>query len=284
VNGRGYGHLYKVNLTGDLNIPAGFYYNSQQGLNIAAGKKITLNGSPGWCAALYIYGATLGGAGEVVLAGSSNRNALGGNGVTIGSGVTVRGQSGSIGGGLINNGTIISDVAGGTLTINDVTNNGNIIAAPGQVQDLPLHRWQQRRVDRSASVERARAPTWASSTSSTPSTHRRWPGTINTVLLGTYAPASGTNHTGRDVHQGAHRHVRHQEPRRRQQPRLRPDAEHDEPRGQVQGPLGRLRQPVAGRPSRSPARARPIRSRRRRSWACFTRRWQARRASSSTAA
>ena len=74
--------------------------------------------------------------------GAGNRIDLDGNGTTtFGSGVAVRGQNGTIGQQtnlagtqvLVNNGSIVADVAGGTITITDsaVTNNGTLGAQNG---------------------------------------------------------------------------------------------------------------------------------------------------------
>jgi len=87
---------------------------------------------------------TVAGIGSIVLGatGAANRIALDGNGTTtIGSGITIHGENGTIGqevniGGtqtLLNNGKISADVSGGTITINDsaVTNNGTLEARNG---------------------------------------------------------------------------------------------------------------------------------------------------------
>ncbi len=88
---------------------------------------------------------TIGGTGTIVLGstGSNNRVTVEGDGVTatIGSGVTIRGQNGTIGGAsliggastIVNNGRIAADVAAGTITIEDspVTNNGTLAALNG---------------------------------------------------------------------------------------------------------------------------------------------------------
>jgi hypothetical protein len=58
-------------------------------------------------------------------------NVLNGNTWTLGSGIIVHGKSGTVGGGLTNNGLILADTAGETIRIADVINNGNVIAAPG---------------------------------------------------------------------------------------------------------------------------------------------------------
>ena len=88
--------------------------------------------------------STLGGTGTIVLGsiGAGNRIDLDSNGTTtFGSGVTVRGENGTIGqqiniGGtqtLANNGLISADVAGGTITITEsaVVNNGTLQAING---------------------------------------------------------------------------------------------------------------------------------------------------------
>ena len=90
---------------------------------------------------------TLSGTGQIVFgATGNNRVAVDGGGrtLTIGSGVTIRGENGNVGPGalsngsnnsLVNNGTISADVAGGTITIGSlgggVTNNGLLDASNG---------------------------------------------------------------------------------------------------------------------------------------------------------
>ncbi len=77
---------------------------------------------------------SLGGTDGTVLFGGSGSNALyAGNGdtLTIGAGITVRGGSGTIGGGnntIVNMGTIAADTGGGTITINPdaFTNQGTL--------------------------------------------------------------------------------------------------------------------------------------------------------------
>ncbi|MBN8454256.1 choice-of-anchor D domain-containing protein [Accumulibacter sp.] len=92
---------------------------------------------------------TLGGNGTVVLGatGGGNRIDLDGNGTTtIASGITVRGQNGTIGQQinipgtqtLVNNGLISADVAGGTITIDQsaVVNNNRLEARNGATLQL----------------------------------------------------------------------------------------------------------------------------------------------------
>lgn len=87
---------------------------------------------------------TIGGTGTIVFAdtNSSNRLNVEAGNLTLGSGITVRGNTGHIGqqsflGGastLTNNGTIQADVAGGTITLNvngGVTNSGTLAALNG---------------------------------------------------------------------------------------------------------------------------------------------------------
>jgi hypothetical protein len=87
---------------------------------------------------------TISGTGSIVLGatGASNRIALDGNGTTtLGAGITIRGQNGTIGNNvyvsgtqaLVNDGAISADVAGGTITITGaaVTNNGILEARNG---------------------------------------------------------------------------------------------------------------------------------------------------------
>ncbi|HEX7377993.1 MAG TPA: hypothetical protein VF278_12810, partial [Pirellulales bacterium] len=91
---------------------------------------------------LYFGSQTLGGTGSVVFVGASG-NGIGpqllSTSLTIGPGITIRGQSGSISGfgvgstTIINQGTIAADVAGGTITLYsaDLTNQGVLSAAGG---------------------------------------------------------------------------------------------------------------------------------------------------------
>ena len=119
----------------------------QNGLTLASGSKVNLNAN----SILAFDGGTqtLAGTGAVTFGntGGSNRLTIENTGtLTVGSGVLIHGESGSIGGQaitggaatLINNGTISADVAGGTITIltnngatNAVQNNGVLSAANG---------------------------------------------------------------------------------------------------------------------------------------------------------
>ena len=83
---------------------------------------------------------TLAGDATVVLGdtGASNRITLDGNGTTVlESGVTIRGENGTIGGQfniggtqvLVNNGLISADVSGGTVTLTESTVNNNVLEA-----------------------------------------------------------------------------------------------------------------------------------------------------------
>ena len=91
---------------------------------------------------------TLGGSGSIVFGGSGGSNRIGIDGgsktLTVASGITIRGQNGTIGPGqlvngsgnaLVNNGTISADVAGGVITLAGIfagiTNNGTISAQNG---------------------------------------------------------------------------------------------------------------------------------------------------------
>ncbi|MBL8416392.1 MAG: S-layer family protein [Propionivibrio sp.] len=91
---------------------------------------------------------TLAGSGSIVLGSTAAGNRVGIDGgnktLTLASGITIRGENGSIGLGqlvngsgnaLVNNGTISADVAGGTITLQGltagITNNGTISALNG---------------------------------------------------------------------------------------------------------------------------------------------------------
>jgi hypothetical protein len=95
---------------------------------------------------------TLSGSGSIVLGGAGN-NRIGVDGgsktLTVASGMTIRGENGSIGLGqlvngsgnaLVNNGTISADVAGGVITLlglsSGITNNGTISALNGGTLQL----------------------------------------------------------------------------------------------------------------------------------------------------
>ncbi|HUY35813.1 MAG TPA: Ig-like domain repeat protein [Pirellulales bacterium] len=96
------------------------------------------NSSGSTSANLFFNGVeTLGGGatGTIVLGGNTN-NLLSGTALTIGTGITIKGDNGTIGSGngtLTNNGTINADVSGGTLTLSGspITNDGTLAAAGG---------------------------------------------------------------------------------------------------------------------------------------------------------
>ena len=102
---------------------------------------ITLNGtitiaSTGSTTYMFWSGTqTFGGTGEIVFGGTSANNRLqqSSGTVTIGSGLTVRGGGGSIVGPVINDGTILSNESGETITTSGsaLTNNGTIQATGG---------------------------------------------------------------------------------------------------------------------------------------------------------
>ncbi len=113
-----------LTLNGTININAGSFF----GFGVAANESISVTSS---------------GSGQIVFdSNASNRISLDNNvTLTIGSGVTIRGQNGTIGtavfasptGTLINNGTIDDDTGNGTFTINPTsfTNNGTVSTAAG---------------------------------------------------------------------------------------------------------------------------------------------------------
>jgi hypothetical protein len=86
---------------------------------------------------------TINGSGAITFGGAGNGggslNNEGTNTLTIGSGVLIHGKNGSVdgapeagvSGGILNQGTIAADVAGGTLTLTAVTNAGSIQASNG---------------------------------------------------------------------------------------------------------------------------------------------------------
>lgn len=132
-----YGNVDKVTLSGDLPIRGGFYVSAYNLLTLTSGHKIILNGTNATGrAALYVNNTSLTGNGEVVFNTAGNNtanNLLGGTVWTLGGNVLVHGKSGIVEA-LTNTGTILADTANETILINSVTNNGNIIAAPGTVR------------------------------------------------------------------------------------------------------------------------------------------------------
>ncbi len=142
ANGSGSNFLNGVTLGGRLDMGSAFALQRiTNGLTLNSGRIDLANQS-----VLSFEGtSTLAGTGSIVLGGvggGNNRLYLDGNGITtFASGITVRGESGSIGGQiniggtqvLVNNGTISADVLGGTITIDQsaVTNNGTLSALNG---------------------------------------------------------------------------------------------------------------------------------------------------------
>jgi hypothetical protein len=185
---RGYGTLDKVTLTNSLNVPAGFYFSSYQGITLANSAKIILNGTDTLASSLYNYEA-IKGNGEIVFAGTGRLNTLGGNGYTVDAGITIRGKTGTVGGGLTLNGVMIVE-GGGTFTVNDVINNGNMIAAGGTFK---VYRYTGGTSGQlTAGIGGTTAGTnygrFQFSDSSWVPTIK---GTFNTVLLNGYQPGSG---------------------------------------------------------------------------------------------
>jgi len=130
------GSLQNVTIAGDLNIPAGFNVSCSSGtITLGTGKRIILNGTATAKSQFTMFGATLTGSGEIVFntAGNVNANVVGGNTYTLGGGILVHGKSGFVTGGASNSGIILSDTAGQTIQLQAVTNNGEIIAAPGSI-------------------------------------------------------------------------------------------------------------------------------------------------------
>lgn len=139
------GTLSGVTLAADVSIANNNSLTIANGLTLAGGARITLSSTGGgtW---LYVQPGTqtIGGAGEIVLAGSSSANSLemgqgAATALTFGPGVPVRGR-GSIrqwyGSTLANQGTIQADVSGQslTVTVNSFANSGTLKAIAGTLQ------------------------------------------------------------------------------------------------------------------------------------------------------
>ncbi len=191
VKGSGYGMFENVTLTGNLSVPADFYYNVTGTLTLGTGGKITLNGTSTKTSGIDLYG-TLAGNGEVVLAtgGVGARSIISSNGGSIGSGILIHGKSGRLNG-FILNGTILANAANETIEVGGVTNRGNIIAAPGTVKLLNYVQESTGALTvglggTSYGVNAGRFqfadPTYAS----------KLAGTFNVVLLNGYLPNPGT--------------------------------------------------------------------------------------------
>ncbi len=142
-NNSGVNFLTGVTLNGNLDMAS--VANSRERVSVGG---LVLNGTINLNNAgiLSFEGdGTLSGAGTIAFGSAAgNRLDLDGNGTTtLGSGTTVRGHTGSIGGQLniggtqtlVNNGLVTADVAGGTITFTEsaLTNHGTVRAAAGTI-------------------------------------------------------------------------------------------------------------------------------------------------------
>jgi YD repeat-containing protein len=145
------GTLDGVSLNGDLTVQNGASLHIQNGLTLNNAKLILAAGSSG-ASVLFLGTQMLGGTGEVVFAGTNSANSIfldsdaGVSALTIGPKVTVHGSQG---GKLqaptrsftfINQGTIIADTAGATISIwgTSFTNQGAVSALNGGTLNIFL--------------------------------------------------------------------------------------------------------------------------------------------------
>ncbi|WP_291983891.1 Ig-like domain-containing protein [Candidatus Accumulibacter sp. ACC005] len=142
----GRGQLSGVTLKTDVTVNDRALLTVQNGLTLADGHKVNLNGTSGHTVLSFEGDSqTLGGDGEIVFAGpfidvvSANLNAS--QALTISSGITVHSGAGGYNGtieansAIINEGTISADAAGKSISITGagVTNSGRIEAAAGTI-------------------------------------------------------------------------------------------------------------------------------------------------------
>jgi len=145
------GTLNGVTVDGNWQVLGNNSVTIQSGLTLNG--ILTLGGSSNYGFLTFSGSQTLAGSGTVVFTGTGLYNALGMSSgtLTIGSGITIRGQSGYLGyspdiGGspgnvsVVNQGTIQVDVSGGTITIdgNDDQNNGMLTVANGGTLSLSV--------------------------------------------------------------------------------------------------------------------------------------------------
>lgn len=185
-----YGSLSNVTLANDVSIGAGAYLSAYGNVTLATGKRIILNGVSGKSSGLYLYGstATLGGNGEVVFntSGGTSYNVLGGNAGVIGSGITVRGKTGTVQY-CTNNGLILADAAGETIETVGVTNNGNVMATAGTVKA-----WTYKQTASGMlTIGIGGATSFGKVNFADYTNASVFAGTINAVLLNGYLPAAG---------------------------------------------------------------------------------------------
>jgi hypothetical protein len=190
------GALQQVTLIGDLNIPAGFTVSCNSGtITLNTGKRIILNGTATSRSQLSMFGTTLTGSGEVIFNTSAGTlaNVINGNTWNLGSGMLIHGKSGFISGSWINNGIVLSDTAGQTILLQDVTNNGEIMAAAGTISSQG--RFTQNAagsltVGIGGNTAGTNQGIFKFTDTITPAALG---GTFNAVLLGGFLPAAGAN-------------------------------------------------------------------------------------------
>jgi hypothetical protein len=147
------GWLIGVTLASDLTISENDVLDVFQGLTLAGGATITLGNAADNTPGQLIFprvNQSLGGNGSILFAGTGAnliQNNVTSSTLTIGPGITIHGQNGTISnsystGTLINQGTINSDTAGGTITLlkpGTLINDGTLEATSGSLNiTLPL--------------------------------------------------------------------------------------------------------------------------------------------------
>lgn len=141
------GTLDGVTLATDISVPTSSQLNVTNGLTLSNNAKVTLVGSAAisvlqFGAGIQTLSAALGGTGEVVFAGSTGQNYLRAFGagtvasnLTIGPGITVRGtqgglfQTSGVNDSILNQGTILADGAGKTVTLSGNWSNSGLLRA-----------------------------------------------------------------------------------------------------------------------------------------------------------
>jgi hypothetical protein len=129
-----WGTLNGVTLNADLDV--GTIGNGHSNPVVVLGSTLTLNGtlslgsSDGAVSgALSVNYVRIDGTGTILF-GGSDANHIGPGGMTLGAGLQIHGQAGSIAS-IFNEGTIAADVAGGTISLSAFTNDGTVEAVNG---------------------------------------------------------------------------------------------------------------------------------------------------------
>ncbi|HWE97612.1 MAG TPA: CARDB domain-containing protein [Tepidisphaeraceae bacterium] len=147
------GTLDGVTISGSFGLSGNNSITILDGLTLDGTATLGISGNGGYL--VFSGSQTLGGTGSVVFGSASSFNSLAASGtnpvLTIGSGITVSGQTGSLGydtttgigstASIINQGTIQANVGGGTITVNTPGNTfdnlGSVIASSGTLALSP---------------------------------------------------------------------------------------------------------------------------------------------------